>query len=130
MTSEQPGSGPALSSPRPFHLPWYVHVNLMVFALVTVFFGHVLFGPRFYLWGCAPIIPGIYLAVAGKGNRLFFSVLLVLVNAVALAGIAMLEIEIDKLGVIGGLLVCILVVLWPAALLWLAHTLNTRRRRR
>jgi hypothetical protein len=104
----------------------------MVFALVTVFFAHILFGPSFYFWIWPAIIPGIYLAVAGKGNRVFFSALLALVNVIAFVGIAMLkiDIDIDKLGVVGGLLVCILFVLWPALLLWLAHTLNIRQRKR
>lgn len=131
MPQQSDSPAPAVTA-QPAYLPWYVHVSLMVFALVTAFFGHVFFGPRFYLWIGSAIIPGIYLAVAGKGNRLFFSALLVLVNAIAFAGIAMLKIDVgmDRLGVVGGIGICILLVLWPAALLWLAHTLNVRRRKR
>ncbi|NHZ44276.1 hypothetical protein [Massilia aquatica] len=121
-------SSPPASPPRPAYLPWYTHVGLMVFTLNTFFFAHVFFGTDFYFWVWSTIIPGALLAVAGKGHRLFFTALLVLVNAIAFAAIALLEIDRNAIGVFSGLLICVLVVLWPALLFWLAHTLNTRRR--
>ncbi|NHZ91277.1 hypothetical protein F2P45_19990 [Massilia sp. CCM 8733] len=123
-----PAFPPPASTARPAYLPWYVHVGLMVFTLNTFFFAHVFFGTSFYFWVWSTIIPGMLLAVAGKGNRLFFAALLVLVNAIAFAGLGLLEIDSNAIGVFSGMLICILVVLWPALLFWLAHTLNMRQR--
>ncbi|MDQ1920708.1 hypothetical protein [Massilia pseudoviolaceinigra] len=71
--------------------------------------------------------------MAGKGNRWLGAGIIVLLNGLAYlavdSGFAATINYMDG-GIVAGMLACILVPLFPAALLWLAHTLAVRRRSR
>ncbi|MFB9240819.1 hypothetical protein ACFFXZ_03910 [Massilia antarctica] len=99
--------------------------------LVCVYVVHIRFGPTIYFVLGSAIGPAIFLAVAGKGNRLLFSGLIVLLNALAYIGVVSgiaATINFMDAGIVEGLIACILVPVLPAALLWLAHKANLRRR--
>ncbi|MDM5177454.1 hypothetical protein PO883_09650 [Massilia sp. DJPM01] len=108
-------------------------MSTMVSMMVGVFFLHIRFGPAIYFLLGSAIGPAIFLAVAGKGNRWLGAGIIVLLNGLAyLAVVSGFAARINYMdgGFAAGMLACILVPLFPAALLWLAHTLAVRRRAR
>ncbi|NHZ65309.1 hypothetical protein [Massilia genomosp. 1] len=116
---------------QPKYLPWYFHVGLMLFLLVTAYFMLVKLGGGIFLVVGSAISPGIMLAVAGKGNRWLFSAILFLASVLGFAAVVgMSSLGNMTMGLVPCLLWCIAVSLWPALLLWVAHWLNRRRRGR
>ncbi|NHZ94140.1 hypothetical protein [Massilia sp. CCM 8734] len=116
---------------HPKYLPWYFHVGLMVFMLVTAYFMLAKLGGGIFLVVGSAISPGIMLAVAGKGNRWLFSAIFFLASALGLALIVGMPRFSDMtMGLVPCLLWCIGVSLWPALLLWIAHSLNRCRQGR
>lgn len=114
---------------RPEYLPWYFHVGLMLVMLLTAYFLLVSGGEQVYFVAWSAISPGIVLAVAGKGNRWLFSAILLLWNVLVYAAVAWRSgSDTLAIGLVPCLLWCVAVALWPALLLWIAHSLNRRRR--
>lgn len=112
---------------QPKYLPWYFHVGLMLFLLVTAYFMLLKWDGVIFFVGWSAVSPGIMLAVAGKGNRWLFSAVLFLASVLGLALIVgMPSLGKMTMGLVSCLLWCIAVSLWPALLLWGAHSINRR----
>lgn len=115
----------------PKYLPWYFHVGLMVFLLVTAFFILALGGGVIFPIVCAAIGPAIMFAVAGKGNRLMFLAIVVLLNVLLVPAVSwVLRTDSREMSLISGLLWCISTALCSPLFLWIAHSLNRHRRAR
>lgn len=124
-------AGEPAAAPAPTYLPWYFHVGLMVFLLVTAFFILALEGGAIFLIVCAATGPAIMFAVAGKGNRLLYLAIVLVLNALLYPAVSwVVKTDLTKLGLIPGLLWCISTSLCSPLFLWIAHSLNRHRRAR
>lgn len=129
MTPSAPENPPDAAA-RPAYLPWYVHVLVMALLMLAMLGLTVVFGIAIYAMLIGVAWTAICLAVAGERNRLLFSGVLVAAGVLTAVGFTFLRSTRAEAEVPLGLLLFGLAPLWPALLLWLAHTLNTRRRKR
>lgn len=112
-------------------LPWPFKFVLVMLILGVVIPLQFILAPGIYFLGFQAMPVAICLAVAGKGNRLLFSGVLVVVGVLGVAALAALTRSgLADHNIAAGLFLFGAGPLLPALLMWLAHLLKMRRLRR